>query len=261
MGDDGYDQKGPDGRLQGRGDLETPFMAVAPGFAPQPQPLAVGNATGVTTYRCVHATIVRETADLESPKGGVLPEGTDIVAIEHKVLANGTVRVLINVDFGKYAGWVSTVASDGSVILQPTSPAALAFAAANEAVDASLETTSVEPADAPSEQVRVTLQLLPTQHRFSLTPGYRSQEIINQSQYCCACSQPQLPPQADAIAAILATTMLQKYAASLHKEGYAGVGDLADADDDDLTALGFKKPEIKRLRKALAALEPGPGAE
>jgi hypothetical protein len=46
-----------------------------------------------------------------------------------------------------------------------------------------------------------------------------------------------------------------RHAALLEEEGYAGVGDLADAEDEDLAALGLKKPELKRLRKALDKLE------
>jgi hypothetical protein len=58
-------------------------------------------------------------------------------------------------------------------------------------------------------------------------------------------------PPSGKLAAFLADAQLERHAALLAAEGYAGVADLADAEDEDLSALGLKKPEVKRLRKAL----------
>jgi hypothetical protein len=58
-------------------------------------------------------------------------------------------------------------------------------------------------------------------------------------------------PPSGKLAALLTDAQLERHAALLAAEGYAGVADLADAEDEDLTALGLKKPEVKRLRKAL----------
>jgi hypothetical protein len=62
------------------------------------------------------------------------------------------------------------------------------------------------------------------------------------------------------LAALLARVKLERFAAALQEEGYVFVDDLADAEDGDLAALGLKKPEVKRLRKALAggAMSPAP---
>ena len=42
---------------------------------------------------------------------------------------------------------------------------------------------------------------------------------------------------------------VQKWRFPARAEGYVFVGDLADAEDADLAALGLKKPEVKRLRR------------
>jgi hypothetical protein len=42
---------------------------------------------------------------------------------------------------------------------------------------------------------------------------------------------------------------IQKRRFPARAEGYVFVGDLADAEDEDLAALGLKRPEIKRLRR------------
>jgi hypothetical protein len=39
------------------------------------------------------------------------------------------------------------------------------------------------------------------------------------------------------------------------EEGYADVADLANAEDEDLAALGLKKPEVKRLRAGLHGIQ------
>ena len=44
-------------------------------------------------------------------------------------------------------------------------------------------------------------------------------------------------------------TYIQKRRFPARAEGYVFVGDLADAEDEDLAALGLKKPEVKRLRR------------
>jgi hypothetical protein len=63
---------------------------------------------------------------------------------------------------------------------------------------------------------------------------------------------------------VLGIAKLEKYASMLDSEGYDEVGDLEDADDEDLLAIGLKKPELNRLRKALAgesklSVRPPPG--
>jgi hypothetical protein len=58
-------------------------------------------------------------------------------------------------------------------------------------------------------------------------------------------------PAAPELAALLLAAKLGQHAVLLAEEGYADVADLADAEDADLAALGLKKPELKRLRKAL----------
>ena len=53
--------------------------------------------------------------------------------------------------------------------------------------------------------------------------------------------------------AFMAPTRLGHRAELIAGEGCSAVVDLADAGDDDLPELGLKKPEIKRLRKAILA--------
>jgi hypothetical protein len=70
---------------------------------------------------------------------------------------------------------------------------------------------------------------------------------------------PRFPPSmpsssgTDAFNATLVTTRLEKHTRTLDQEGYSGIEDLIDADDVELAAVGLKTPEIRRLRKALAA--------
>ena len=63
--------------------------------------------------------------------------------------------------------------------------------------------------------------------------------------------------------ALLTTAGLAAYGAHFAAEGYSFVSDLLEADEEDLEELiqgsGMKKPEGKRLRKALGALNAGGG--
>jgi hypothetical protein len=60
-------------------------------------------------------------------------------------------------------------------------------------------------------------------------------------------------PASEEFAALLAAANLGRHAARLAAEGYTDAADLVDAEDDELLALGIKRPELRRLRKALPA--------
>lgn len=81
----------------------------APEPEPQPQP---------EQYRCVKKSRIREGCEMDSGKLGVLSVGSVIVALEKRTLGDGIARVRFD------GGWVSKVARDGSVCLEPVTPAA-----------------------------------------------------------------------------------------------------------------------------------------
>eukprot|EP01048_Picozoa_sp_COSAG05_P026444 COSAG05_NODE_7220_length_841_cov_1.421833_1_plen_205_part_01 len=62
---------------------------------------------------------------------------------------------------------------------------------------------------------------------------------------------------------LLTAAGLSAYVAYFAAEGYTYIPDLLDADDEDVDELiqgsGMKKPEARRLRKALAAVQGGEG--
>lgn len=62
-------------------------------------------------------------------------------------------------------------------------------------------------------------------------------------------------PSASNLTVFLALAKLSQHEATLREEGYEEVDDLADADDSDLLRAGFKKPEIRRLRRYLSEHE------
>ena len=62
-------------------------------------------------------------------------------------------------------------------------------------------------------------------------------------------------PSASNLTVFLTLAKLSQHEATLREEGYEEVDDLADADDSDLLRAGFKKPEIRRLRRYLSEHE------
>ena len=57
-----------------------------------------------------------------------------------------------------------------------------------------------------------------------------------------------------ALHALLVANKLEQHEAALKTEGYVDVADLQDADDEEFIDLGFKKPELRRLKRALASV-------
>lgn len=93
------------------------------------------------TYVCVKKSQMRAGAEMDSPKTGVLAVGTEIDAMERRMLEDGTVRV----HFG--GGWVSVTTRAGGACLKLARGKAFdrAAAARAEAVPATPEPSSAGP--------------------------------------------------------------------------------------------------------------------
>ena len=59
--------------------------------------------------------------------------------------------------------------------------------------------------------------------------------------------------KSDQLTAFLALAKLSHVEDRLREEGYEEIDDFTDATDADLKECGFKKPEIKRLRRYLTS--------
>jgi hypothetical protein len=66
-------------------------------------------------------------------------------------------------------------------------------------------------------------------------------------------SSPKGRDEQAAFEAVLIHAKLERHAAALVEEGFVGVDDLEEAEDAELIVLGLRKPELRRLRKALQA--------
>jgi hypothetical protein len=100
---------------------------------------------------------------------------------------------------------------------------------------------SVEPQQMQMQQMQTHMPTQPMQ------PQPMTQQPLYQPPVIAEPASAQ--PKPTSLADLLATANLQKYASAFAELGAVEVADLQDVSDEDLTALGMKPLEIKRLRR------------